>query len=85
MWYLHAPDHTTPYEVTLRTVNELHLEGKFSRFGISNYAAYVHHITYCTKVLMAAQVGSGGDGHDLPSEWMDPAYGLPGNLQRDPP
>lgn len=41
MWYLHAPDRTTPFEDTMRTVNELHKEGKFKRFGISNYTAYV--------------------------------------------
>ena len=39
MWYLHAPDRTTPFEDTMRAVNELHKEGKFKRFGISNYAA----------------------------------------------
>jgi aflatoxin B1 aldehyde reductase len=40
MWYLHAPERSTPYEVTLREVNELHQEGYFKRFGISNYAAW---------------------------------------------
>jgi len=40
MWYLHAPDHTVPYEVTLKAVNDLYKEGYFKRFGISNYAAY---------------------------------------------
>ncbi|KAJ3483251.1 hypothetical protein NLI96_g6433 [Meripilus lineatus] len=40
MWYLHGPDRTTPYEVTLKAVDELHKEGKFKRFGISNYAAW---------------------------------------------
>ncbi|ETW77434.1 hypothetical protein HETIRDRAFT_37198 [Heterobasidion irregulare TC 32-1] len=40
MWYLHGPDRTTPYEVTLKTVNDLHKEGLFKRFGISNYAAW---------------------------------------------
>ncbi|KAI0338600.1 Aldo/keto reductase [Trametopsis cervina] len=40
MWYLHAPDRTTPYEVTLKAVDELHREGKFRRFGISNYQAW---------------------------------------------
>jgi aflatoxin B1 aldehyde reductase len=40
MWYLHAPDHTTPYEETLREVNNLYNEGLFRRFGISNYAAW---------------------------------------------
>ncbi|KAK9428988.1 NADP-dependent oxidoreductase domain-containing protein [Lipomyces doorenjongii] len=40
MWYLHAPDRTTPYEETFRAVNELHKEGYFNRFGISNYMAW---------------------------------------------
>lgn len=40
MWYLHAPDHSVPYEETLRAVNELYKEGRFRRFGISNYAAW---------------------------------------------
>ncbi len=40
MWYLHAPDRTTPYEVTLKAVNDLHKEGKFKQIGISNYQAY---------------------------------------------
>ena len=43
MWYLHAPDRSTPYEETMRTVNELYKEGKFKRFGISNYYACVSH------------------------------------------
>jgi aflatoxin B1 aldehyde reductase len=41
MWYLHGPDRKTPYEVTLKAVNDLYKEGKFKRFGISNYHAYV--------------------------------------------
>ncbi|EKM52793.1 uncharacterized protein PHACADRAFT_261422 [Phanerochaete carnosa HHB-10118-sp] len=40
MWYLHGPDRTTPYEVTLKTVDELYKEGKFKRFGISNYMSW---------------------------------------------
>ncbi len=40
MWYLHAPDRTTPYIDTLRGVNELHKEGLFDRFAISNYMAW---------------------------------------------
>ncbi|TFY55976.1 hypothetical protein EVG20_g9115 [Dentipellis fragilis] len=41
MWYLHGPDRSTPYEVTLKAVNEFYKEGKFKRFGISNYMAAV--------------------------------------------
>lgn len=40
MWYLHAPDHETPYAETLEAVNALHEAGYFKRFGISNYAAW---------------------------------------------
>lgn len=39
IWYLHAPDRTVPYEVTMKAVDELFKEGHFKRFGISNYAA----------------------------------------------
>ena len=38
--YLHAPDHEVPIMDTLAAVNELHKEGKFKRFGLSNFAAW---------------------------------------------
>jgi aflatoxin B1 aldehyde reductase len=41
IWYLHSPDRTTPYEETLKAANELYKEGKFKRFGLSAYMAYV--------------------------------------------
>jgi len=40
LWYLHAPDRTIPYEITLKAANELYEEGLFKRLGISNYAAW---------------------------------------------
>ncbi|KAL2069072.1 hypothetical protein VTL71DRAFT_15410 [Oculimacula yallundae] len=40
MWYLHGPDRTTDYEVTLKAVNELYKEGLFTRFAISNFMAW---------------------------------------------
>jgi aflatoxin B1 aldehyde reductase len=40
MWYLHGPDRTTPYEVTMKAVNDLHKEGYFRRFALSNYSAW---------------------------------------------
>ena len=40
MWYLHGPDRTTPYAVTMKTVDELYREGKFKRFAVSNYMAW---------------------------------------------
>ncbi|KAJ7499440.1 Aldo/keto reductase [Mycena latifolia] len=40
MWYLHGPDRSVPYEVTLKAVDDLYKEGYFKRFGISNYMAW---------------------------------------------
>lgn len=37
--YLHAPDRTVPFEETLRAINKAYKEGKFRRFGLSNYKA----------------------------------------------
>lgn len=40
MFYLHGPDRKHPIEETLREVNDLHKEGYFDRFGISNYRSW---------------------------------------------
>lgn len=40
MWYLHAPDRSVPFEKTLAAVDALYKEGKFKRFGISNYMSW---------------------------------------------
>lgn len=51
MWYLHAPDRTIPFEETFETVNTLFLEGKFKRFGISNFMSWevAHCVGLCEK------------------------------------
>ncbi|KAJ3989826.1 Aldo/keto reductase [Lentinula detonsa] len=40
IFYLHTPDRLTPYEVTMKAVNDLYREGYFKRFGISNYTSW---------------------------------------------
>ncbi|KAJ6465204.1 Aldo/keto reductase [Mycena vitilis] len=40
LWYLHAPDRSVPYEVTLKAIDELYREGHFKRWGISHYASW---------------------------------------------
>jgi aflatoxin B1 aldehyde reductase len=40
IFYLHAPDHATPFEDTLQEVHQLHQEGKFKEFGLSNFASW---------------------------------------------
>lgn len=39
VYFLHAPDDTTPIEETLSVVDELYRQGKFKRFGLSNFSA----------------------------------------------
>lgn len=41
IFYLHAPDHSTPLEETLAAVDALHKEGKFVELGLSNYSAWL--------------------------------------------
>ena len=38
--YLHAPDLDTPIADTLQACNELYEQGRFKRFGLSNYASW---------------------------------------------
>ncbi|TCD62545.1 hypothetical protein EIP91_006750 [Steccherinum ochraceum] len=40
IWYLHAPDRSTPFEVTFKALDELYKEGKFRRLGVSNFMAW---------------------------------------------
>ncbi|KAL5488392.1 hypothetical protein ACEPAI_6500 [Sanghuangporus weigelae] len=51
MWYLHGPDRSTPYDVTMKAVDELYKEGYFKRFGISNYASWevAEIVTICKE------------------------------------
>ena len=51
LYYFHGPDRQTPLEESCRAMNQLHSEGKFDRFGISNFRAdEVHQIVdICRK------------------------------------
>jgi aflatoxin B1 aldehyde reductase len=40
MWYLHAPDRSTPFVETLEEINKMYKEGLFNRWGISNYLSW---------------------------------------------
>ncbi|KAF9122040.1 hypothetical protein BGW39_010075 [Mortierella sp. 14UC] len=46
IFYLHAPDYTTPYEETVKAVDDLYREGRFERFGLSNFAAWQVTLIY---------------------------------------
>ncbi|GAA5915833.1 hypothetical protein JCM5296_000696 [Sporobolomyces johnsonii] len=49
MFYLHGPDRNTPFSETLSAVDELYKEGKFKRFGVSNYMSWevAQMVTLC--------------------------------------
>lgn len=40
LYYLHGPDRQVPFEDTLREINSLYQQGKFKRFGISNFQSW---------------------------------------------
>jgi aflatoxin B1 aldehyde reductase len=40
LWYLHAPDRTVPIDDTLKAVNDLFKQGRFKRWGVSNFMAW---------------------------------------------
>ncbi|KAI1315392.1 Aflatoxin B1 aldehyde reductase member 2 [Mortierella claussenii] len=46
IFYLHAVDDTTPFEETVKAVDELYREGLFDRFGLSNFAAWQVALIY---------------------------------------
>ena len=39
LYYFHGPDSQTPLEESCRAINQLHVDGKISRFGVSNLSA----------------------------------------------
>ena len=57
--YLHAPDHKTPLEQTLKTMNSLYEEGKFNQLGLSNYSAWlVAEVVNVCKVIYFQHISS---------------------------
>ncbi|KAI9708887.1 MAG: hypothetical protein M1812_007850 [Candelaria pacifica] len=40
IFYLHAPDRSVPFVETLEVVDQLHKEGRFVSFGLSNFTAF---------------------------------------------
>ncbi|TPX32700.1 hypothetical protein SmJEL517_g04204 [Synchytrium microbalum] len=49
-FYLHAPDHATPFEDTLAEVQAFYNENKFTELGVSNYAAWeLTHLWHIAK------------------------------------
>lgn len=80
MWYLHGPDRSVPYEVTMKAVNDLYKEGYFKRFGISNYAALVGTSYFFSLLITLTQVGGSGNSWYLPGQWVHPADSVPRDL-----
>ncbi len=86
LWYLHAPDCTTPFEEMLKGVNDLFKEAKFKRFGLSIFQSYV------PSPLRADDWSVDIHDRDIlrnrrncQRKGIRPADGLSGHLQRHPP
>ncbi|KAJ7826710.1 NADP-dependent oxidoreductase domain-containing protein [Mycena olivaceomarginata] len=56
IYYLHGPDRSVPYEVTLKVIDELYREGLFRRFGISNYMSCVRFLCVSSPPPFPADV-----------------------------
>ncbi|EPQ59936.1 hypothetical protein GLOTRDRAFT_125189 [Gloeophyllum trabeum ATCC 11539] len=66
LFYLHGPDRRTPYEVTLKAVDELYKEGLFAQFGISNYMSHTATGYWNDATFDALESGEAvGDKHGL--------------------
>ncbi|KAI5900350.1 Aldo/keto reductase [Schizophyllum commune H4-8] len=50
VYYLHAPDHSVPYEESCEAINKLYRHGLIKEFGLSNYSSWeVAEIYYICK------------------------------------
>ncbi len=56
LYYLHWPDHCTPLKDTLSTLKGLHDDGRFTRWGLSNFEAQdvVRICTMCKEMNILA-------------------------------
>ncbi|KAH7143494.1 putative aflatoxin b1 aldehyde reductase-like protein [Dactylonectria macrodidyma] len=51
IFYLHGPDRATPFEETLGELDELYKQGKFKKWGLSNFSAFevAEIVTTCNE------------------------------------
>lgn len=70
IFYLHAPDYTTPFADTVQAMDVLHREGKFDVFGISNFAVL------SLKALVTPVLASSRDVHNRPRAESHSTQGL---------
>lgn len=48
LMYLHAPDHSSDLEETMRVMNQIHREGKYKELGLSNYSSW--EVARCVEI-----------------------------------
>jgi hypothetical protein len=92
LWYLHAPDRSVPIEDTLAAVHELYQQGKFKKWGVSNYMAwegssifFFVYFQFPSSKKLKKYANSRGDLRTLPYALVPPPKRLPGRVQRLPP
>jgi aflatoxin B1 aldehyde reductase len=70
LYYLHAPDYTTPLEETITIMDTLHKEGKVDVWGISNFAVC------CISNHLMVVLASRRDVHHRSRAKLGPTKGL---------
>lgn len=50
LWYLHGPDRTVTLEEVCKAVNEMYQEGRFRRWGLSNFSEFFFFSTFSAVV-----------------------------------
>jgi hypothetical protein len=88
MWYLHAPDRSVPYEVTMEEVNNLYKQGKFiirCQVCACELTSIVPRLLQTLWHFQLRRMGSCPNLRDLRQKWLDQTRRLPRRLQRPPP
>lgn len=86
MWYLHAPDRSVPYEVTMEEVNNLYKQGKpppLPHHIIPTTNAFPR-LLHTLRHLQLRRLGSRRNLSNLRPKRLDQTRSLPRRLQRPP-
>ena len=57
LYYLHAPDWDTPFEETVKAMDDLYKEGRVAEWGVSNFTVSIYLFVF----ILIAGVASCGD------------------------
>jgi hypothetical protein len=92
LWYLHGPDRSVPLEETAKAINTLLKEGRFKRWGVSNFMAWEGmqpHYSFeppkSNKTPLLIERDSGSTLRDMHEKRLSATECIPRRIQRPPP